>query len=47
MVDGDRMGPDVQLIRARFSNYLLRQLSRHFKVPRVSIVHEIQMATFR
>jgi len=31
MVDHDSMGPSLQLVRARFSNFLLRKLSRKFK----------------
>jgi len=47
MVGGDSMGPGLQLVGARFSNFLLRKLSRQFKVPRMSIFHEIQMAIFQ
>jgi len=32
MVSGDCMGPGLQLVRARFSNFLLRRLSREFRV---------------
>ena len=32
MVDIDSMGPEVQLIGARFSNFLLQKLSREFKL---------------
>jgi len=33
MVDGDSMGPGLQLVGARFSNFLLGELSREFKLP--------------
>ena len=36
MVDGDSMGPGLQLVRARFSNLLLGKLSREFKLCRMS-----------
>ena len=32
MVGGDSMGPGLQLVGARFSNFLLRKLSREFKL---------------
>jgi len=47
MGDGDSMGPGLQLVGARFLNFLLGKLSREFKLRPVSIFHEIQMATFR
>jgi len=48
MVDGDSMGPGLQLLmEARFLNFLLGKLSREFKHRRMSIFHDIQMATFR
>jgi len=47
MVDGHSMGPVLQLVGARFLNFLLGKLSREFKLRPVSIFHEIQMATFR
>jgi len=47
MVDVDSMGPDLQLVGARFLNFLLGKLSREFKLRSVSIFHEIQMAIFR
>ena len=47
MVGGDSMGPGLQLVRARFSNFLLQKLSRQFRVLRMSTFHEIQMAIFR
>jgi len=46
-VDGDSMGPGLQLVRARFLNFLLGKLSREFKLRPMSIFHEIQMAIFR
>jgi len=42
MVVGDSMGPRLQLVRARFLNFLLGKLSREFKLRRMSIFHEIQ-----
>jgi len=47
MIDVDSMGPDLQLVGARFSNFLLGKLSREFRLCRMSIFHEIQMAIFR
>jgi len=41
------MGPDLQPIGARFSNFLLGKLSQEFRLRRMSIFHEIQMAIFR
>ena len=46
MVGGDSMGPAVQLVGARFSNFLLGKLSREFKLCGISIFQEIQMAIF-
>jgi len=46
MVGGDSMGPRLQLVGARFSNFLLRKLSHDFKLCGMSILHEFQMATF-
>jgi len=46
MVGNDTMGPSLQLIGARFSNFLLRKLSREFKLRGTSIFHEFQMAIF-
>jgi len=37
MVDSDSMGPGLQLIRARFSNFLQGKLSREFKLWNVDI----------
>ena len=47
MVGGHSMGPGLQLVGARFLNFLLGKLSREFKLRHVSIFHEIQMTTFR
>jgi len=47
MVVGDSMGPGLQLVGARFLNFLLGKLSREFKLRPVSIFHEIQTAIFR
>jgi len=47
MVGGHSMGPGLQVVRARFLNFLLGKQSREFKIRPVSIFHEIQMATFR
>jgi len=46
MVAGDSMGPALQLVRARFSDFLLGKLSQEFKLRGMSIFHEIQMAIF-
>jgi len=46
-VDIDSVGPDLQLVGAQFSNFLLGKLSREFTLRRMSIVHEIQIAIFR
>jgi len=45
IVGSDSMGPDLQLVRARFSNFFLRMLPREFKLRGMSIFHEIQMTT--
>jgi len=47
MVGGDSMGPDLQLVGARFSNFRLRKLSCEFKLCGMSRFHEIQMAIFQ
>jgi len=47
MVGGDSMIPHLQLVGARFSNFLLGKLSREFKLRGISIFHEIQMVIFR
>ena len=46
MVDHNIMGHSLQLVGARFSNFLLRKLSREFKLHAMSILHEFQMAIF-
>jgi len=47
MVGSDSMGPGLQHARARLSNILLaKQVSYGFKLRRMSIFHEIQMAIF-
>jgi len=46
MVDSDSVGPALQLIGARFSNFLLGKLSREFTLRGLSIFHDIQMAIF-
>jgi len=45
MVGSDSMGPALQPVGARFSNFLPGKLSREFKLRGMSIFHEIQMAT--
>ena len=40
MVGGHSMGPGLQLVGARFFNFLLGKLSREFKHRPVSIFHE-------
>jgi len=47
MIGDDSMGPGLQLIGTRFSNFLLGKLSGEFKLRRMSIFHDIQMAIFR
>ena len=47
MVAGDSMGRGLQLVGVRFLNFLLGKLSWEFKLRRMSIFHEIQMAIFR
>ena len=46
MVDRHSMGSSLQLVRARFSNFFLRELSHEFKLCRMSILHKFQMAIF-
>jgi len=45
MVDHDSTGPSLQLVRARYSNFLLRKLSCKFRRGML-ILHEFQMAIF-
>jgi len=47
MADDHSMGHGLQLVRARFFNFLLGKLSREFKLRPMSIFHEIQTAIFR
>ena len=42
----DSTGPSLQLFGSRFSKFFLRKLSREFKLPGMSILHEFQMAIF-
>jgi len=44
MVGGHSMGPALQLIGARFFNFLLGKLSREFKLRPMSIFNDIQIA---
>jgi len=46
MVDIDRIGPDLQLVGGRFSNFLLGKVLLEFKLHGMSIFHDIQMATY-
>jgi len=46
MVDIDSMGPDLQLVGGQFSNFLLGTVSLQFKVHGMSILHDIQIATY-
>ena len=47
MADDDSMGPILQLVGARFFNFLLGKLLREFKFHQMSIFHDIEMAIFR
>jgi len=47
MVGSDSMGPGLQLVGARFLNFLPGKLSREFRLRPMSVFHEIQMAIFR
>jgi len=47
MVGGDSTGPGLQLIGARFLNFLPGKLSQEFKLCPMSIFHDIPMAVFR
>jgi len=47
MAVGNSMVPGLQLVRARFLNFLLGKPSQEFKLRRMSIFHEIQMAILR
>jgi len=48
MVDklSDTMIHGLQLVGVRFSNFLPRKLSREFKLRRMLIFHDIQIATY-
>jgi len=46
MVDVDSMGPGLQPVGARFSNFILRKVSLQFRLNGMSIFHDIQMATY-
>jgi len=46
MVDSDSMGPMLQAVLARFSNFLFKKLSYDFKLRGMSILQEFQMAIF-
>jgi len=46
MVDIDSIGPGLQLVRGRFSNFLLGKVSLEVKIYGMSIFHDIQMATY-
>jgi len=46
IIGGHSMGPGLQLVGARFLNFLLGKLSREFKLRRLSIFHDIQIATY-
>jgi len=47
MVDDDSMGPGLLLVGARYLNFLLRKLSWEFKLRRMSIFRDIQIAIFQ
>jgi len=47
MVGGHSMGTELQLVGARFLNFLLGKLSREFRLCPMSIFDEIQMAIFQ
>jgi len=46
MAGNDSMGPSLQLVGARFLNFLLRKLSCDFKLCGMSILHKYKMAIF-
>jgi len=46
MHDHDSTGTSLQLVRVRFLNFILRKLSREFKLRGMSILQEFQMAIF-
>ena len=45
-VDVDSMGPGLQPVGARFSNFFLEKVSLQFILHGMSIFHDIQMATY-
>jgi len=46
MVDYDSMGPSLQLVRARFLNFLLSKLSHDFKLLGMSVLEDFQRTIF-
>jgi len=46
MVDSDSMGPDLQLVRARFWNFLLGKLPQEFKLHGMSIFAKFKWPYF-
>jgi len=46
MVDIDSMGPGLQRVSGRFSNFLLGKVSLEFKLYGMSIFHDVQMGTY-
>jgi len=46
MVDYDNMGPRLQLVRARFLNFLLSKLSCDIKLRGMWTLQDFQRATF-
>jgi len=46
MVDYDSMGPNVQLVRAQFLNFLFSKLSHDFKLHGMLILQDFQRALF-
>ena len=46
MVGVDSMGPGLEPVGARFSNFLLGKVPLQFKLHGMSIFHDIQMATY-
>jgi len=47
MLGGDSTGTGLQLVGARFLNFLPGKLSREFKLCPMSIFHDIPMTVFR
>jgi len=46
MVDVHSMGPGLQPVGARFSNFVLGNVSLQFRLHGMSTFHDIQMATY-